>query len=368
MNAHIPRKVGADVQRRINALGVGEKMQDLPEELWHPSFRFYVKEDPNRKGGPNLRLIRLDPSKPSLTVTGYIFNKFVHPCEDRYITPREAARLQGFPDSWIFQGTLTSVQRQVGNAVPIPLARAVAQEMLKHGRVNKLFGSKRPQVLSLFSGAGGLDLGFQQASTGRLSWDLRDAVEFDHDSCATLSRNRHENLKVHQRDIRHFKVTELETMPDTIIGGPPCQAFSQAGQQRGTADDRGQMVYEYIRCIDEARPKCFLLENVSNLRSIDGGQLLARIVSQLRGLGYMVSHSVLNAAEYGAPQLRKRLFIVGFRTDLCDKPFVFPVPTHSLEPAFGTLPYATVGDAFMQLPKANPGEKKPEVAALARIY
>ncbi|MEI6606675.1 MAG: DNA cytosine methyltransferase, partial [Verrucomicrobiota bacterium] len=153
MNAHIPRKVGADVQRRINALGVGEKMQDLPEELWHPSFRFYVKEDPNRKGGPNLRLIRLDPSKPSLTVTGYIFNKFVHPCEDRYITPREAARLQGFPDSWIFQGTLTSVQRQVGNAVPIPLARAVAQEMLKHGRVNKLFGSKRPQVLSLFSGA-----------------------------------------------------------------------------------------------------------------------------------------------------------------------------------------------------------------------
>ncbi|MEO0018589.1 MAG: hypothetical protein RLZZ522_1872, partial [Verrucomicrobiota bacterium] len=151
MNGHIPRKVGAEVQRRINALGVGQKMQDLPEELWHPSFRFYVKEDPNRKGGPNLRLIRLDPSRPSLTVTGYIFNKFVHPKEDRYITPREAARLQGFPDNWIFQGTLTSVQRQVGNAVPVPLARAVAQAMLAHGKANGVFAGSRPRVLSLFS-------------------------------------------------------------------------------------------------------------------------------------------------------------------------------------------------------------------------
>ncbi|MCA9959226.1 MAG: DNA cytosine methyltransferase, partial [Anaerolineales bacterium] len=91
---HEPRKVGVDVQRRINALKIGQKMQDLPEELWHDSFRYYVKEDPDRKGGPNLRLIRLDPKEPSLTVTGYIFNKFVHPYEDRFITPREAARLQ----------------------------------------------------------------------------------------------------------------------------------------------------------------------------------------------------------------------------------------------------------------------------------
>jgi len=67
---HEPRKVGINVQRRINALKIGQKMQDLPEELWHDSFRYYVKEDPNRKGVPNLRLIRLDPSKPSLTVTG----------------------------------------------------------------------------------------------------------------------------------------------------------------------------------------------------------------------------------------------------------------------------------------------------------
>ncbi|MCZ7672249.1 MAG: hypothetical protein M5U34_36560 [Chloroflexi bacterium] len=93
---HVPRTVGIDVQRRINALKIGQKMQDLPEELWHESFRFYVKEDTTRKGGPNLRIIRLDPEQPSLTVTGYIFNKFVHPYENRFITPREAPDYKDF--------------------------------------------------------------------------------------------------------------------------------------------------------------------------------------------------------------------------------------------------------------------------------
>jgi DNA (cytosine-5)-methyltransferase 1 len=71
---HQLRKAGATVLRRIQALKIGQKMQDLPEELWHDSFRYYVKEDPTRQGGPNLRLIRLDPHQPSLTVTGYIYN------------------------------------------------------------------------------------------------------------------------------------------------------------------------------------------------------------------------------------------------------------------------------------------------------
>lgn len=76
---HYTRNVGMQVQERINHLGIGQKMQDLPEHLWHESFRYYVKEDPSRQGGPNLRMIRLDPNKPSLTVTAFIFNKFVHP-------------------------------------------------------------------------------------------------------------------------------------------------------------------------------------------------------------------------------------------------------------------------------------------------
>jgi len=118
---HFARKPNTIVQQRIDLLKIGQKMQDLPEELWHESFRYYVKEDPNRQGGPNLRMLRLYPDKPSPTITGYIFNKFVHPFEDRFITVREAARLQGFPDEVKFFGTVTSTQLQVGNAVPIPL-------------------------------------------------------------------------------------------------------------------------------------------------------------------------------------------------------------------------------------------------------
>lgn len=104
---HVYRRVGEQVQKRIDHLGVGHKMQDLPQEMWHESFKFYMN-DPNRKGGPNMRIIRLNPERPSLTVTGFIFNKFVHPFENRYITVREAARLQGFPDKLEFVGSLTS--------------------------------------------------------------------------------------------------------------------------------------------------------------------------------------------------------------------------------------------------------------------
>jgi len=163
--SHIPRQVGPRVQERINALKIGQKMQDLPEELWHDSFRYYVKEDPTRNGGPNLRILRLDPRRPSLTVTGFVFNKFVHPEENRYITPREAARLQGFPDDFIFHGTLTSVQRQVGNAVPTQLATAVAQSILAHVEQYHPLGLGSDSyrhgcfpAASLFSGAGGMTL------------------------------------------------------------------------------------------------------------------------------------------------------------------------------------------------------------------
>ncbi|MFO0055974.1 MAG: DNA cytosine methyltransferase, partial [Dolichospermum sp.] len=155
---HIARRVGEDVQKRINALKIGQKMQDLPEELWHESFKFYVKHDPNRQGGPNLRMIRLDPENPSLTVTGYIFNKFVHPYEDRFITVREAARLQGLPDDLQLQGTLTSSQLQVGNAVPVPLAKAVFQQLVKQANLLG-FENRSLKALSLFSGAVGMDIG-----------------------------------------------------------------------------------------------------------------------------------------------------------------------------------------------------------------
>ena len=272
---HVPRKVGTLVQTRIDALKIGQKMQDLPEALWHDSFRFYVKEDPTRVGGPNLRMIRLDPAKPSLTVTGFIFNKFVHPYENRFITPREAARLQGFPDHFFFCGSMTSVQTQVGNAVPVPLAHAVAQAVLSHlckyqpeGIGNTRYACGRFPVLSLFSGAGGLDLGIKAAHEGDLRWEVKAGVEWDEDCCDTLRHNfKHDATMVIPDDITKLNPTDLANhlkledgcLP-LLIGGPPCQAFSQAGKQKGVDDPRGKMIFQFLRFVRELRPVYFIME------------------------------------------------------------------------------------------------------------
>ena len=352
---HIARRVGVDVQKRINALKIGQKMQDLPEELWHESFKFYVKHDPNRQGGPNLRMIRLDPDKPSLTVTGYIFNKFVHPYQDRFITVREAARLQGLPDDLQLQGTLTSSQLQVGNAVPVPLAKAVFQQLLKQANLLG-FENRSLTALSLFSGAGGMDIGADITQ----GIETKVAVDNWGDACATLKGYFGDRIQVIEQDISHItdplsfwqNVSGEINKPDIIFGGPPCQAFSQAGKQRGLQDKNGGMIYEFLRFIECLQPNFFVMENVSNLKGLGGGKLYQEIWENMINLGYNVSSGVLLAADFGTPQLRKRLFFIGCRKDIGS--IDLPLPTHSPKfELFGLLPYVTVQEAFANLPEAE---------------
>ena len=357
---HQPRRVGPEVQRRINALGIGQKMQDLPEDLWHDSFRYYVKEDPSRKGGPNLRIIRLDPAEPSLTVTGFIFNKFVHPYEDRYITPREAARLQGFPDDLEFKGSLTSVQRQIGDAVPVELGQAVFESLL-----DTLAGHWPDQgpfnALSLFSGAGGLEVAAQQAtcsSGARLRTFA--SVEIDNDRCDTLRGYFGDEPRVFQRDIREIDAAYVldacnMTKADVwlLYGGPPCQAFSQAGKQKGARDPRGTLISEFLRFLRQISPPFFMMENVSNLKGIQRGQLLQDILAEMKEIGYKVDARVLTATHYGSPQRRRRCIFVGSREDLLVMTKL-PEPTHA-EPnsLLGLPPFKTVSDAFAGLPSPD---------------
>jgi DNA (cytosine-5)-methyltransferase 1 len=357
---HTPRTVGVDVQRRINALQIGQKMQDLPEELWHKSFRFYVKEDPTRKGGPNLRIIRLDPEQPSLTVTGYIFNKFVHPYENRFITPREAARLQGFPDNLEFQGTLTSVQRQIGDAVPIELGKAVFKNLLN--TLHKQYPTQQTfQALSLFSGSGGFDIAVKQANeTGKATLNTFAGVEIEHDRCETLKHYFGEKLQVFETDITQINSDTIlnnchlnRSNVSVIYGGPPCQSFSQAGKQKGTRDPRGELIFEFLRFVQEIRPPYFVMENVANLKGIDNGRLLQEILSEMDGLGYGVTHRVLNAAYYGSAQKRQRLIFLGSRKELPIQASL-PEPTHGESQGFfQLLPLKTVGDAFAGLPSPD---------------
>lgn len=362
--SHVARKVGPLVQTRIDALSIGQKMQDLPEELWHDSFRFYVKEDPTRRGGPNLRLIRLDPRRPSLTVTAFIYNKFVHHCEDRFITPREAARLQDFPDTFLFKGALTSIQRQVGNAVPARLGLAVAKAILAHAKEHHTLDEylkgqqpKRIPSLSLFSGVGGLDLGFgvDLAAEVGVSFAPVAHIEFDEDCCRTLSANL--GCSIEPTNIRAVASPQLyirqraqvESVP-IVLGGPPCQAFSQAGLQKADADDRGRMISEFLRFVDDLRPTYFVMENVSNLKGVSGGHLFASTVTRMRALGYAVDPFKLIAADYGTAQFRQRLFFVGVKNEY--PPVEAPVKTHGN--AEGLQPYRTVGDAFEGLPTLMP--------------
>lgn len=355
---HIARSVGPTVQQRINHLGVGQKMQDLPEELWHKSFRYYVKEDPNRKGGPNLRMLRLDPEKPSPTVTGFIFNKFVHPTENRFITVREAARLQGFPDSDAFAGTLTSTQLQVGNAVPVQLAQAVFLSIVEAAKQHG-FNGDGLNAFSLFSGAGGLDIGAEQASSERLNIETKIALDKWKDACVTLQNYYGNRVQVFNEDISavenplHFwrEATGLNSEPDIVYGGPPCQSFSQAGKQQGHQDIRGQLVFEFLRFVNKLNPSYFVMENVSNLRGVGGGTLYAQILEEMDNIGYNVAAGVLLAASYGAPQLRNRVLFLGCRKDIGY--LSLPKPTHYERGTLFERPFVTVSQAFEGLPQAE---------------
>lgn len=358
---HVARRVSCIVQKRLDALKIGQKMQDLPEELWHDSFKYYVKEDKNRKGGPNMRLIRLDPNKPSLTVTGFIFNKFEHPYENRYITVREAARLQGFPDDVEFKGTLTSTQQQVGNAVPVQLAKSIFNHICRFEN-NR---SKKPvTAFSLFCGAGGMDIGAYQAKYDETVIHTRLAIDSWQDACDTLEGYLGSKTKILVQDVckisnslKYWKEnTGLPDKPDLIYGGPPCQAFSQAGKQKSIEDPRGLLIFQFLRFIEEIHPKYFVMENVSNIKSVNKGMLYKSILNKMDELGYNVSEKILCAADYGAPQKRNRAIFIG--TDKCIGQVDIPHPTHSETPTlFGTLPYVDVAEAFKGLPYLGTAQK-----------
>lgn len=321
------------VLERIRHLPIGGRMKDIPEHLWHDSF---IRVGDKKTGGPNLRLLRLDPEKPSNTVTAYIFNKFVHPKSDRYITPREAARIQQFPDSHDFAGPITAVQLQIGNAVPVGLAKAVAEHI-----AGFYDGKSKPKALSLFSGAGGMDLGFEEF------FNVKAAIEFEKFSCQTL-RNNFPDLKVIEGDIREVTKDTLGIEGlDFIFGGPPCQPFSAAGKQKGVKDPRGLLVDEYIRLVTELQPKYFVLENVQGLVYNQKGGALAYILEAAENAGYETEWKVLNAANYGVPQSRMRLFVIGRAKGL--PATGFPEPTHidvSGQLDLFLQPFKTVGEAL----------------------
>jgi DNA (cytosine-5)-methyltransferase 1 len=220
----------------------------------------------------------------------------------------------------------------------------------------------KPTCVELFAGAGGMMLGLEDAGFQTLL-----ANEVHQHPCMTLRRN-FPSVPVVEGSIRdHTGLSLIEaagysadSFPevDLVAGGPPCQGFSNAGL-KDTSDPRNTLVGDFLRIVADLRPRAFLLENVTGLITMHDGRLFENVLNQLDELGYKFHYSVLYAADYGVPQMRKRLIILGAREDT---PPPHPAPTHRsprTEPTLLDMDrplYTTCGDALGDLPLVTQGE------------
>lgn len=217
--------------------------------------------------------------------------------------------------------------------------------MLSSKDIN-LIKSKR--IVSLFSGAGGLDLGFEQAG-----FDIIWANDYEEDFWDTYEYN-FPDTELIKESIKNVESSEIPRCLG-ILGGPPCQSWSLAGSMRGIEDNRGKVFYEYLRILKDKKPLFFLAENVPGIISKTHIDEFKKILREFQSIGYGVTYKKLNAANFGVPQSRRRVFIIGYRDDLGIE-FSFPEPTHGK--GENKKPYVTQRDAFGDLPE--PQEAKPK--------
>ena len=208
-----------------------------------------------------------------------------------------------------------------------------------------------PPVVDLFSGAGGLSLGLAMAG-----FDVVAAAELDVDSCKTFAKT-HPDADVRDGDIASIDFHDLRGEVLTIAAGVPCQPFSSGGKRLGEADPRDGFP-QFFRVLSEVEPEVVLIENVAGLTRGTRREYLERIVAELEGHGFKVSWSVLNAADFGVPQKRQRLFIVGTRQRV---QFEFPAPTHG-----PSAPEPWVRSGAVLNPREIVGEHNPSIVTYAK--
>lgn len=219
------------------------------------------------------------------------------------------------------------------------------------------------KVIDLFAGVGGLSYGFAHDD----EFEIIAANEILEPMAKAYSSN-HPSVMMYNKDIKDFSLDDLtrdlgvkKGDIDIVVGGPPCQAYSTVGK-RLIDDPRGKLFQEYYRILKELRPKLFVFENVKGLLSMQGGDLIKTIIALFESIGYHMQMRLLNAADYGAPQIRERVILVG---TLDSKPFIYPKPTHYNpelgKPKYSSLkPYVTLGEAISDLPSIKTGESATE--------
>lgn len=235
---------------------------------------------------------------------------------------------------------------------------------------------KEPAVVDLFAGAGGLSNGFEQAG-----FNLIGALEHEEIACETLKANHSDDLTVYQRDIQEVGAEEfqndLSANPEVVLGGPPCKGFSTSSglsrDGRKKDDERNHLLWDFIRFVETLEPEWLVMENVPGLLLYDQGEVAKEVIKALRHHGYYAVPIIFLAADFGVPQLRRRLFFIANKTG-SDVPL--PDPTHgdnSLWEDFalpfehlsrvgnknvtdGVKPHVGFEDACGDLPPLEPGE------------
>ncbi len=221
---------------------------------------------------------------------------------------------------------------------------------------------KRFDSVELFAGAGGLALGLQKSR-----FNIRALVEKDGQCCATLKRNAGRyfpNAKIIQADIRKLSVrnfrqrTGVRESVDLLSGGPPCQSFSISKIPKGgrVRDPRDDLPLHFLRYVRKLKPRVFLFENVPGLLSRSDGRIFRDLSKHFYRIGYTPNIGIMNAADFGVPQIRRRLFVLacsnGHRFD-------FPSPTHSPTGRDGLPKYVSIKDSFRKLSGGLPNDQIP---------
>jgi len=312
----------------------GGNWKNIPLHI--PSKRL---EQIRSTGGRTTLYGRLSWNKPSYTITTY-FNRpgngtYVHPEQNRVISAREAARLQSFPDDFVFSGSKGSLCIQIGNAVPPLLAYFLAK------KIKEQTGTKN--VVDLFCGAGGLSKGFEWAG-----YNIVAANDNYKQACETYRIN-HPHTALIEGDITKDEIKSAlfnaikGKKIDIIIGGPPCQGFSHAGK-RLVDDPRNFLFKEFVEIVKQIQPKVVVLENVEGILTINEGKSFESIKDSFRELGYKMEGKKLHAVKYGVPQKRKRVVMIGVLAGN-------PIDCYPTEIFQDESKYITVREAIEDLPE-----------------
>jgi DNA (cytosine-5)-methyltransferase 1 len=365
---HIPLNHNDTVVSRYKLIPEGGKLpkpENLPEEIRRKNF-----------GNTYTRLHRNEISSTIVPGNNALP---VHPVLNRSLTPREAARIQTFPDNFIFRGDRRSQCILVGNAVPPllsaklarcvsnfikgieydgvePSGKAIAGLEFSRTQHNKLKKKGRAtfKFADLFCGVGGFTQGLESAG-------LECVLGVDNDKYAVEAYNlNHKNHECLEIDLSIPKNQDLVATRlknegvDLIVGGPPCQGFSIFGKRRFVntkkhdlkSDERNDLVFAFANIIIKAQPNWFIMENVPGIVSAHGGSYVEEIRKFFHKNKYKTETKIINAANYGVPQTRKRFILMGTKTDLI---IPFPKPKYFENPESWQYPYRTVGEVITDL-------------------